>query len=43
MKRLFLSLALAGSLSALAVSLCDSGVSREELAELRRLLEEDAL
>ena len=32
-----------GSLSALAVSLCDSGVSREELAELRRLLEEDAL
>ena len=32
-----------GSLSALAVSLCDSGVSREELAGLRRLLEEDAL
>ena len=32
-----------GSLSALAVSLCDSGISREELAELRRLLEEDAL
>ena len=32
-----------GSLSAFAVSLSDSGVSREELAELRKLLEEDAL
>ena len=32
-----------GSLSAFAVSLCDSGVTREELAELRKLLEEDAL
>ena len=32
-----------GSLSAFAVALSDSGVSREELAELRKLLEEDAL
>ena len=32
-----------GSLSAFAVSLSDSGVTKEELAELRRLLEEDAL
>ncbi len=32
-----------GSLSAFAVSLSDGGVSKEELAELRRLLEEDAL
>lgn len=32
-----------GSVSAFAVSLCDGGVSREDLAALRRLLEEDAL
>ncbi len=32
-----------GSLSAFAVSLSDGGVSREELAELRALLEEGAL
>ena len=32
-----------GSLSAFAVSLSDSGVTKEELAELRALLEEDAL
>ena len=32
-----------GSLSAFAVSLCDSGVTKEELAELRAMLEEDAL
>ena len=32
-----------GSLSAFAVSLCDSGVTKAELEELRTLLEEDAL
>lgn len=32
-----------GSLSAFAVSLSDSGVSKEELEELRKLLEEDSL
>ncbi len=32
-----------GSVSALAVSLSESGIPKEELAELRRLLEEDAL
>ena len=32
-----------GSVSALAVSLCDSGLTKAELAELRQLLEEDAL
>lgn len=32
-----------GSLSAFATALCDSGLSREELAELRALLEEDRL
>lgn len=32
-----------GSVSAFAAALCDSGLSREELAELRRLLEENAL
>jgi predicted transcriptional regulator len=32
-----------GSLSAFAVSLSDSGVTKAELAELRALLEEDAL
>jgi len=32
-----------GSLSSFALALSDSGVSREELEELRRLLEEDKL
>jgi len=32
-----------GKLPALACALCDSGLSREELAELRRLLEENSL
>ena len=32
-----------GSISAFASALCDSGLSREDLDELRRLLEEDAL
>ena len=32
-----------GSLSALAVSLCDSGVTKEEVADLRRMLEEGRL
>ena len=32
-----------GSMSAFAAALCDGGLSREELAELRRLLEENAL
>ena len=32
-----------GSVSALAVSLSESGIPREDLAELRRLLEEDEL
>lgn len=32
-----------GSLSAFAAALCDSGLSREELAELRALLEEERL
>ena len=32
-----------GSMSAFAAALCDSGLSREELSELRRLLEENAL
>lgn len=32
-----------GSISAFASALCDSGLSREELQELRRLLEEGSL
>lgn len=32
-----------GSMSTLATALCDSGISREDLAELRRLLEENSL
>ena len=32
-----------GSLSAFATALCDSGLTREELAQLRELLERDAL
>lgn len=38
--RSFLDRLYGGSLSAFAVSLCDSGVSQEELDELRALLEE---
>ena len=32
-----------GSMSTFAAALCDSGLSREELSELRALLEQDAL
>ena len=32
-----------GSVSAFAVSLCDSGISKEEKAALRKMLEEDSL
>lgn len=32
-----------GSVSTFAAALCDSGLSREELAQLRQLLEEDRL
>ena len=32
-----------GSLSAFAVSLCDSGITKEELAQLQTMLEEDML
>lgn len=32
-----------GSLSTFAAALCDSGLTREEIAELRALLERDAL
>ena len=32
-----------GSLSAFATALCEGGLSREEVEELRRLLEEDGL
>ena len=32
-----------GSVSTFAAALCDSGLSREELAQLRELLEEDRL
>ena len=32
-----------GSVSTFAAALCDSGLSREELAQLRKLLEEDRL
>ena len=32
-----------GSISAFAVSLSESGITKEDLAELRKLLEEDAL
>ena len=31
-----------GSISAFAVSLCDSGVTKEELAALQKMLEDDA-
>lgn len=41
--RRFLDTLCGGSLSAFASALCDSGLSREELAELRSLLERDEL
>ena len=41
--RRFVQQVCGGSISAFASALCDSGLSREELDELRRLLEEDAL
>lgn len=41
--RCFLEKLCGGSLSAFAAALCDSGLSRQELAELRRLLERDEL
>lgn len=41
--RRFVEKVCGGSISAFASALCDSGLSREELAELRRLLEEDKL
>ncbi len=41
--RCFVEKVCGGSISAFASALCDSGLSREELAELRRLLEEDKL
>ena len=41
--RRFLEKLCGGSLPAFAAALCDSGLSREELAELCRLLERDEL
>ena len=41
--RRFVQQVCGGSISAFASALCGSGLSREELDELRRLLEEDAL
>lgn len=41
--RRFLEKLCGGSLPAFAAALCDSGLSRQELAELRRLLERDEL
>ena len=41
--RRFVQQVCGGSISAFASALCDSGLSREDLDELRRLLEEDAL
>ena len=41
--RRFLDKLCGGSLPAFAAALCDSGLSREELAPLRRLLERDEL
>ena len=39
--RRFLDKICGGSISTLAAALVDSGISKEELAELRRLLRED--
>ena len=41
--RRFVDQVFGGSISAFAAALCDQGLSREELEELRRLLREDAL
>ena len=41
--RRFLDRLYGGSLSAMAVSLCDSGISREEIDILRKMLEEGSL
>ena len=41
--RRFFSKLCGGKISALASALCSSGLTKEELTELRRLLEEDAL
>ena len=41
--RRFLDRLYGGSLSAMAVSLCDSGISREEIEILRKMLEEGRL
>lgn len=41
--RSFLSKLCGGSLSTFAAALCDSGLTKEELAELRDLLERDML
>lgn len=41
--RCFVQTVCGGSLPAFAAALCDSGLTREELAELRALLERDAL
>ena len=41
--RRFLDKLCCGSLSAFAAALCDSGLTRQELEELRDLLERDAL
>ena len=39
----FLNKLCGGNLSTFAAALCDSGLTREEIAELRSLLEKDAL
>lgn len=39
----FLNRLYGGSFSAFAVSLCNSGISKEDLAELKRMLEENDL
>lgn len=41
--RLFLDRVFHGSVASFATALCDSGVTKEELEELRRLLEEGGL
>jgi len=41
--RSFVEKVCGGSMSAFAAALCDSGLSREDLAELRELLERDGL
>lgn len=41
--RSFVKQVFGGSIPALASALCDSGLTREELAELRELLERDVL